>query len=186
MKNLLTISLLISFFNCSSQTVVPLNAEIPANVSISNYYFKDLDNVLNKFEGTWKYQNGNTSFTVKFVKKQKVKVTDYYTDELCGWYQYIEDGVEIVNTLPFTDNLRYITGSSVSADGTKIYRMFFEDPERPKASYFLTIKYNNNGMGNPPTIEWDVKLVGVSYKMEGEPNHLTSLRVPAIITLTQQ
>lgn len=186
MKNLLTISLLISFFNCSSQTVVPLNAR-STDIPTSNYYRKDLDNVLNKFEGTWKYQNGNTSFTVKFVKKQKVKVTDYYTDELCGWYQYIEDGVEIVNTIPFTDNFSFITnGSSVSADGTKIYRMFFKDPERPKASYFLTIKYNNNGMGNPPTIEWDVKLVGVSYKMEGEPNHLTSLRVPAIITLTQQ
>lgn len=37
----------------------------------TNYYFKDIDNVLNPYVGTWVYTNGNTTLKINFIKKIK-------------------------------------------------------------------------------------------------------------------
>lgn len=77
-------------------------------------YYKDTENLLNNFVGTWLYTNGNTS--LKFVlKKVKRYNTNYSEDILVGEYQYIENGTEKINTLgnvsDFTD--KKIKGNSV-------------------------------------------------------------------------
>jgi hypothetical protein len=68
-----------------------------------NAYYKDLENELNRFEGTWKYENGNNSLTVKFIKKEEMFVDygdiSYYVDFLVGEYRYVENGIEKINTL---------------------------------------------------------------------------------------
>lgn len=62
-------------------------------------YYKDTANELNKFEGTWLYTNGTTSFKLILQKKTMQSYGNHYRDLLVGGYQYIENGVEKVNYL---------------------------------------------------------------------------------------
>jgi hypothetical protein len=68
-----------------------------------NAYYKDIDNIHDQHEGTWLYTNGNTSLKITFVKKTmkyyQGNFSGYYCDFLVGEYQYIENGVEKINTL---------------------------------------------------------------------------------------
>ena len=63
-----------------------------------NSYFKDLNGVLDGYDGTYKYTNGNTSLTI-VLKKKVLSYRYYYEDLIVGELQVIEDGVELNNTL---------------------------------------------------------------------------------------
>ena len=63
------------------------------------YYVKDIDSLLNRFEGTYLYTNGSTTLKMILVKKIQQYNGRYYEDLIIGEYQYIEDGVEKINTL---------------------------------------------------------------------------------------
>lgn len=63
------------------------------------YYKKDVQNLLNPFEGTYLYTSGNTSFKIVLVKKIQQYNGEYYEDLLIGEYQYIVNGIERVNTI---------------------------------------------------------------------------------------
>lgn len=60
---------------------------------------KNTYNLLNPFEGIYEYTNGNTSFKIVLVKKVQQYNGEYYEDLIIGEYQYIENGIEKVNTL---------------------------------------------------------------------------------------
>ena len=99
MKNILliiTISSLFSLFK-SQSVVIDIN-DSQLNQPIG-YYSKDIHNVLNQFEGTYLYSNGNTSLKIVLVKKIKQYNSSYYEDLIIGEYQYIVNGVEKINTL---------------------------------------------------------------------------------------
>lgn len=69
---------------------------------VENAYYKDINGFFNQYLGTWIYSTGNKTFKVVFVKKPMVYRTsfkNYYEDYLVGEFQYIENGVEKVNTL---------------------------------------------------------------------------------------
>lgn len=63
--------------SCSSQTRGLKEAAISSNNSLGNQtiqnvaYLKDIDNSLNKFEGTWKGEYDGKIYEFKFVKKSK-------------------------------------------------------------------------------------------------------------------
>lgn len=83
-----------------------LNAQTPIiDISQSRlgqpdgYYMKDINNLLNPFEGTYVYTNGTTSFKIVLVKKVQQYNGRYYEDLIIGEYQYIENGIEKANTL---------------------------------------------------------------------------------------
>jgi len=99
MKHTLIIFLLISsVLSCKAQSPV---VDIDANrTQIPNgAYFKDAQNKLGKYTGTWKYTNGNTTFTITIVKMLEYFDGRDYEDILIGEYKYIDNGVEIINTL---------------------------------------------------------------------------------------
>ena len=105
MKQIITLIGILSILSCKAQNIVGIysNDNVEYN---SNYYLKDVDNDFNKFIGTWKYTNGNTSFTIvldKEIKNQPLSNSNYQ-DMLVGEYQYIENGVEKANTLLDMDN----------------------------------------------------------------------------------
>ena len=83
------------------------------------YYIKDINNLLNPFEGTYLYTNGNTSFKIILVKKVQQYNGRYYEDLIIGEYQYIENGVEKVNTLNQINTV-YNDQRSHSIDGNWI------------------------------------------------------------------
>ena len=62
-------------------------------------YYKDKDNLLDQFEGTWVCSND--SIFLKFIIKKKVmaKTYDVLRDIVIGECQYIKNGVEEFNTL---------------------------------------------------------------------------------------
>jgi len=99
MKNILliiTIILISNLFN-SQSVVIDINESWLGKPS--GYYRKDMNNILNQFEGTYLYSNGNTSLKIVLVKKIKQFNSSYYEDLIIGEYQYIVNGVEKMNTL---------------------------------------------------------------------------------------
>jgi|SRR5690606_11947695 len=70
---------------------------------VENAYYKDINNFMDPFEGTWLYTNGNTSFKIVLTKETMQYTGKFYTDYLSGEYQYIENGNEVVNTLSNID-----------------------------------------------------------------------------------
>ncbi len=83
---------------CKAQTPVVDVTESELGLP-DGYYVKDINNLLNPFEGTYLYTNGNTSFKIILIKKVQQYNGRYYEDLIIGEYQYIKNGVEIVNTL---------------------------------------------------------------------------------------
>jgi len=100
-KNTLLILIILGLYtSCKAQTII---VPIGSGEHIENdpsYYKKDINNEFNKFQGTWKYQNGNTEITLKLKKEEHYQLSNEYNfeDLLVGEYQYIESGVEKANT----------------------------------------------------------------------------------------
>jgi len=62
-------------------------------------YYQDSNNVLNPFEGTYIYTNGNISFKIILTKKMQQYNGRYYEDLLIGEYEYKNGNTIIVSTL---------------------------------------------------------------------------------------
>lgn len=86
-----------------AQTPIIPKYTTQAKYNITNAYYKDVNNFQNQYEGSWLYSNGSTSLKITLVKKamfyNAAPLDKYYEDLLIGEYQYIENGVEKVNTL---------------------------------------------------------------------------------------
>ncbi|WP_054850771.1 DUF6705 family protein [Olleya sp. ITB9] len=118
-KIILIITIGLIFYNCKAQSPV-LNMETTFSSDVPvNAYYKDANNILNNFEGTWLYTNGNNSLKIILVKSTQHFNGKYYEDLLIGGYQYIENGVEKINTLTDADNLNL--GDNASIEGNNIY-----------------------------------------------------------------
>lgn len=89
-------------------------------------YYKDLNNEMNNFEGTWLYTNGTTSLKIILVKKVMFFEGDYYEDLMIGEYQYIENGIEKINTLSL---LNQNLGRGHSIKGNTILKSCYLMPE---------------------------------------------------------
>lgn len=114
---LITIGLI--FYNCKAQSPV-LNMEVDTKYDApKNSYYKDVNNTLNGYEGTWLYTNGNTSLKIVLVKSTMFYNGKYYEDLLIGGYQYIENGTEKINTL--IDATNPALGRDASIEGNNIY-----------------------------------------------------------------
>ena len=104
-KNLNILVLLLLSVNCKAQNpIIPRYNNGATFGEVNNAYYKDVDNFLNQFEGTWQYTTTTDTLTVKFVKKLQMKKDKYgkyfyYADYLVGEFRYVENGVEKANTL---------------------------------------------------------------------------------------
>lgn len=98
MKNILKILILLTTLGCSAQNPIKDLFSIGYN-NIPGAYYKDIYNVLGNFEGTYVYTNGATFLKIVLEKKLMYHNDGYFRDILIGEYQYIENGVQKVNTL---------------------------------------------------------------------------------------
>lgn len=138
-----------TFLSCKAQTILEIVPLESSRVKPAYTYFKDVNNLLDRYEGTWKYQNGSTSFTITLEKMEEDYNSDFkhYFDRLKGEYRYIENGIEIVNTLPNLNqnpnniDLRNIGGGYIidndqvlicedCAPNEKRVKLYFNDPAR--------------------------------------------------------
>lgn len=67
--------------------------------SVDNTYYKDTNNLLNNFEGSWIWDDGTHYLKLVLQKKEMVDAGNYIEDLLVGEFQYKENGVELMNTL---------------------------------------------------------------------------------------
>ncbi len=106
MKKLYILSILTLFtiFSCKAQSPIIDIEDYSYRNAQEGAYYKDINNYFNVFEGTWLYTEGTTSFKIVLEKKE-MRPNDivYYKDYVSGEYQYIENGVERINTLDNTD-----------------------------------------------------------------------------------
>lgn len=98
MKNLFIIFSILLSISCNAQS--PIIDITKSELGQPNgYYSKDINNLLNPFQGTYVYTNGATSFKIVLIKKVQQYNGRYYEDLIVGEYQYIDNGVEKINTL---------------------------------------------------------------------------------------
>tara|TARA_R110001583_G_scaffold154890_1_gene306565 strand:- start:960 stop:1571 length:612 start_codon:yes stop_codon:yes gene_type:complete len=105
-----------SFLNCKAQSpTLPLDNWSDEQ---TNAYYKDFNNELDPFQGTWLYTDGNTSLKIILEKRLMQFNGDYYTDLIVGEYQYIKNGVEKINTL---NQINQDLGENHNIEGNFIY-----------------------------------------------------------------
>jgi hypothetical protein len=114
-------------------------------------YYKDMDNDLDKFVGTWKWENGNNSWTITLEKIEYYFDGEYYLDLLIGEYQYIENGDLLINTLSLLNDPS-IQGDYHNISGSLILNKFHPLPcedcstdERRVKLFFNTPQGSYNG-----------------------------------------
>jgi hypothetical protein len=109
------------------QTIKPVETEgYQENITVRGVYFKDVNNVLDKFVGTWKYEDTstNTIFEITFSKViNQERIFDNYADELSAQFKLSINGVEQYNTYNTTCADCFI------ASGFTSYEEGFENDE---------------------------------------------------------
>jgi hypothetical protein len=103
-KNLNIFVLLLLSINCKAQSPIIDIIDDDGSEVIGAYY-KDVNNLLNPFEGTYIYTSGSTTLKIVLVKKVLQYNSQYYEDLIIGEYQYIENGIEKINTLNEINNV---------------------------------------------------------------------------------
>ena len=150
---------------CKAQTNLTFSLQNHdyAKKLLSGSYVKDTYDDFNKFEGTWKFQDNNRKFILKFRKLTHVPEDNIYLDLLGGEYQYFLNGTEIVNTTAnlFNNSSIYannINGHTFIRNSTfpscadclpteRRVELKFSDPERPWVNAYIVLRYlNTNGV----------------------------------------
>ncbi|THD33723.1 DUF6705 family protein [uncultured Flavobacterium sp.] len=102
MRYIIIFIILLFASNCKAQSpIIPLNNS--EYEDIRGAYYKDTENFLQQFEGTWLYSNNGTILKIILKKKEMFYVNgsilNFYTDYIVGEYQYIKNNLEMQNTL---------------------------------------------------------------------------------------
>jgi hypothetical protein len=177
---LLIIFTVISF---KSQSPVFTLGQSPVNLPM-NSYIKDTNNILNKFVGTWLYNQNGKMFTMSINKQEMIDFNEYYKDMLFGNFKYQINNSLIANTFGKTGFKSGITGATLWEGNPNKVTLFFDDPERPKMSARVTLTYSNiNGIEK---LHWDLKLTGYVSSRDPNMNPATDFRVPTNVELIKQ
>ena len=119
MLRLLLFTILTSFFTNAQQAIIPVENKRNYNGALidtsEGIYFKDVNNVLDKFVGTWKYDDGNgTVYEITFYKVLHYTDGDDVDsyDQLRANFKLSLGGIEQFNTYtnPCDDCIWYTSG----------------------------------------------------------------------------
>lgn len=111
MKNLILIIICaIAISSCKAQTVYPLGT-MPEDIYEDDYYIKDTYNLHDNYVGTWRWEDGDSSFEIEFQEFEQNP--DYagstqYRDRIFGKYKYIENGTIISEVTQIPSSLQDI------------------------------------------------------------------------------
>ena len=195
MKKIIFIITVLISISCSSQQTISLSNYNGSNDLVNNNYIKDIDGILDKFVGTWEWNNGSTTiFRIKFVKVLHNKTSNietYFEDEILGGYQYILNGVEVVNTLNFTTNFTetptsYINFSPLltsidSPDFTNLHIIANDKIKNKSCGAKFTIQ---NATSNPLTAQWKLYNIEI-YRPENLGVKPVGFSIPTNVVLTK-
>lgn len=125
MKNLIVLFIL--FISCSypkaQEQIIPLETK---GDRIEGAYYKDLDNELLPFVGTWKGTFQGKIFTITF-SKIKYNYSDYYADTIIGKYKMQDsNGNVLYSTYNLTDEKAKISSIGFMNYKTKLRLLFLD------------------------------------------------------------
>lgn len=183
------IKLLFSLMLMSSCKAQTIDISQQNGNNATGAYYKDTQNLLNTFEGTYLYSEGTTS--LKFILRKQVMSSPannrFHEDLLVGEYQYIENGVEKSNTLSnlnvsYSNGWKYgIDGNTVLVQGDpgcqdclpneKALRLGIVEESTNNSGFLIVRKTNVAGQeAIEVRIVWDaLKTVGVNSPASIEP-----------------
>ena len=152
MKKILSILFfLVTAVSYSQENIVPLEETSQHDpFETPKVYYKDVNGVLNKFIGTWKYQstsNPSKVFEITFYKIEKRDRGNIsFTDELSSYFKYTINGQTVYET--FEGGITYIGGATV-LNQNKMKLSYSEPiidntPIREKLRGNLIIEYIND------------------------------------------
>jgi hypothetical protein len=133
MKKLMIIVFFLSLYSGYAQTiqqagVVPLedyhlyNAEDPSLKINDGLYFKDVNNHLNKFAGSWQGEYEDKTLILEVSILENVESLAIYFDELLIKYKITDvNGNEVVNTIQYFDDYKYHISGNYFPDNTAYY-----------------------------------------------------------------
>lgn len=183
MKQILILAIICFTSACKGQTpVYTLGTNLPNNIP-DGCYVKDNNNILNKFAGTWVFNQNGKVFTVTLNKGLMVPIANHYRDDIQGKYKYIVNGNIVVETENYTGNNSRIQTTFLNY-GTEKIALFFYDPERPKIGSRVFLTYSN--VGGVEKLHWELKVMGYLPVLPGEPNPQLDFRVPTNCELIKQ
>lgn len=167
-KILYIIMILASNLMLQAQEIVPKEQEEQylTNGNFQGKYFKDVNGHLNKFIGTWKWQDNASNptkvFEVTFIKLENEFTGSYFRDLLITNFKYIENGIEIYNTENIFDD-KFIFGGLFSfPNNLNKLRMFYSEPDTDTNGfrYSFHVEYLPSSiMAGMPQLKWDVDIV---------------------------
>ena len=156
-KTIYIITLLTGSFCFAQETIIPIEERQYTDDTNGHYYFKDINNVLDKFVGTWKYETTDESLEITFYKVFHESYGNDFTDELDCDFIYIKNGITVFDTNTINpDDKYFITGGSIR-NSTKI-NLVYSEPTSPRdwrAS--LILDYIPAALGAPEKLDWFVK-----------------------------
>ncbi len=133
MKNIINIIVLLLTISTFAQLPVdPTNPTPSITLPRSNYddsqfqqncYIKDTLNEINFWEGTWVYNDGNTTFRIILEKVEmyyqnwRPDNEKYFTDEMFGGYFYKNNGVVITDQWNYDNDIFYPFTNPLSGNG---------------------------------------------------------------------
>ncbi|TMM30355.1 hypothetical protein FDT66_06230 [Polaribacter aestuariivivens] len=155
MKTIIFTLLIVTAISCKAQTPI-VGLDAPSNTPKGAYY-KDLTNELDKFVGTWKFENTNEQFLITLKKKDKYFIAPDYHDILIGEYVYNKNRVEIVNTLSNFGGkqIANLGGAFIvkpnerpkcisCTSNERRIEMYFNDPERDYLQSTIVLRFIPN------------------------------------------
>lgn len=154
----------------------------------SHVYYKDVNNLLNKYVGTWEYTSGGHYFKITFTKHIHVRETPVantkttiYTDKIIGHYVYKLNGIEIYNV---TNNY-FVTGDMGSFRYNGFYIIFDEPSSNPCGRRIMgdvDLQYSNTN--NIEKITWN--RTNIDWASNCYPSDQTPFKIPANMILIKQ
>lgn len=146
MKRLIqTIIILFAVLGCKAQSPV-LDLQAPGFADVENAYYKDIENFYGQFVGTWVYSDNTKTIRYRFAKKEMFyyqSPKNCYVDFLVGEMQYIENGIEKINSLSRIDlNFSSIFAYNMSSIGKTGYNWAPICEECPQDVKRLVMSYN--------------------------------------------
>ncbi|MDH7913166.1 DUF6705 family protein [Winogradskyella sp. SYSU M77433] len=131
MKTIINIQMLFfSLFLTAQETVIPLENDWHMDNPVDNVYYKDVNNILDKYIGDWVIDDGTHYLKLQIEKQEHIligggsfKYTNY-EDRLIVKFVYKLNGVEQYNTLSGTR--LFISGSSINSNN--IVNLQYREP----------------------------------------------------------
>lgn len=192
MKNIFlkaTFILIICLYSCNSNSQViikrgekGINGVLPDDFQSSgNYYYKDVDNYLNNFTGTWEYVNGNEKFHIILTKVIKYHVVmpdinlNFYEDGIVLRYK------KFVNNNLVFESPDYENPEFSSTDGL-LLKGYVKDYGRITKTIYYPLSNSIRRLGGQPinpicrierlmTLRTEPKKIKFSLSLLDTPNY---------------